>query len=102
MEEHTGWITHTEQTDWTTHLLITGTGCLNLVFNDTPQPGKTLKIYDGMTVLVILPLDKVFMHFETNEEGEEGEVPGIPLNVVFQHELRFVTDGQDVNVSWWE
>jgi hypothetical protein len=83
-------------------VLKVGNGCLHGIANDIPQPGKILTIYDGTTVIGIFPLDKPFYHIETNEDGEEVEAPGLILDVVFQHELRIVSDGQDIACWWYE
>jgi hypothetical protein len=80
--------------------LKVGNGRLIALYTDSDQPGKTLALFDGETVLLShLPLDKVLTHIELLEDGTEKEEPGLPLNLAFVTELRVQTDGQ-VDISW--
>jgi hypothetical protein len=81
----------------------TGRGRLYGISNDLAQPGKSVTLYDGTTILCRLPLDEVFPDRVETFTDEQGTVTdkeaGIVLNCIFTTELRVESDGT-LEVYW--
>jgi hypothetical protein len=82
--------------------LIKGSpGLLYGISNPTDQPGKTLTLLNGETILCHFPLDKAFSGDYADEvTGETVRWPGIVLKMPFTVNLRARTDGRDIFVYW--
>jgi hypothetical protein len=83
-------------------LIKEGSGVLYGVGNLTDQPGKSVTLLDGETMLCHLPLDEAFISEHRDEDtGETVTWPGIFLHIAFITDLRAKTDG-NVSVYWRE